>query len=146
MGGAPEFSRLVEIPRSIGREMRHRIVSDPGERDALAKRFSLLALDRFEADVTLNLLAGGMVRLEASFVAAVVQECVVTLEPVPSVVEERFSLLYGHEPGACEIVLDGAAETVEPLDGNRIDIGEAVAQQLSLALDPFPRAAGLAAP
>ena len=39
-------------------------------------------------------------------------------------------------------MLDGDAEPVEPLDDGMIDIGEAVAQQLSLALDPFPRAPG----
>ena len=39
-----------------------------------------------------------------------------------------------------EVVLDAEAEDVEPLVAGAIDIGEAVAQQLSLALDPFPRA------
>jgi hypothetical protein len=40
------------------------------------------------------------------------------------------------------VVLNGAAELVEPLPSDILDIGEAVAQQLSLALDPYPRAPG----
>jgi len=43
-------------------------------------------------------------------------------------------------------VLSGASELVEPVEDGIVDIGEAVAQQLSLVLDPFPRAAGVAAP
>jgi hypothetical protein len=34
---------------------------------------------------------------------------------------------------------DAAGEPPEPLIGGQIDIGEAVAQQLALALDPYPR-------
>jgi uncharacterized metal-binding protein YceD (DUF177 family) len=79
------------------------------------------------------------VRLDASFEANVVQECVVTLDPVPNDVAESFTLFYGEAP-------EGAGEDgiVEPLQGETIDIGEAVAQQLSLALDPYPRAPGAA--
>jgi len=68
---------------------------------------------------------------------------VVTLEPVASHVTDSFSLLYGRSQNdASEVVLSGEAELVEPLEGGVIDIGEAAAQQLSLALDPYPRAPG----
>ena len=33
-------------------------------------------------------------------------------------------------------------EIIEPLIGDSIDIGEAVAQQLSVAMDPYPRVVG----
>jgi uncharacterized metal-binding protein YceD (DUF177 family) len=57
-------------------------------------------------------------------------------------IAENFTVIYGPVEESSEIVLDGDAEPVEPLDDGMIDIGEAVAQQLSLALDPFPRAPG----
>jgi uncharacterized metal-binding protein YceD (DUF177 family) len=129
------------LPRTLGRETKHEIAATEAERAALARRFSLLTLDRLEAEVGLRTLPGGMVRLSASFTAEIVQSCVVTLEPVPGRIAEEFTLLYGDVDDAREVVLDGEAETVEPFAGDRIDIGEAVAQQLSLALDPFPRAA-----
>jgi len=138
----PEFTRTVEVPRGIGRPARHAIAADAAERAALALRFGLVALDRLEAEVRIERLRGGLVRLSAALAADVVQSCVVSLDPVASHVAEAFVLLYGSGETGREVVLDGAAETVEPLDGDRIDIGEAVAQQLSLALDPFPRAAG----
>jgi uncharacterized metal-binding protein YceD (DUF177 family) len=140
-GTEPEFARPVEVPRAAGRATTHKIAADADERAALAARFSLLSLDRLAADIRIERLPGGLVRLAASLVADVVQSCVVTLEPVSNRVEEEFILLFGAGEAAREVVLDGAAETIEPLDGDRIDLGEVVAQQLSLALDPFPRAA-----
>jgi uncharacterized metal-binding protein YceD (DUF177 family) len=136
----PEFSRPVDLARLGREEALHEIAASEAERAALARRFGLLSLDRFEARVRLRRLAGGMVRLAAAFEADLVQECVITLEPVPSRLEERFSLVYGALEATTEVILDEAEETVEPLEGDRIDIGEAVAQQLSLALDPYPRA------
>ena len=137
---APEFARAVELPRAIGRLTIHAVAADAAERAALARRFSLLSLDRLEAEVRLERLEGGVVRLTASFAAEAVQECVVTLEPVPARIAEDFTVLYGAAEAGRDIVLDSEAEPVEPLEGGRIDIGEAVAQQLSLSLDPFPRA------
>ena len=62
---------------------------------------------------------------------------------VAASISEEFTLLYG--PADAEGQAAGAVEddcAFEPLSGNTIDIGEAVAQQFSLALPPFPRAPG----
>jgi len=134
---APEFSRPVALPR-LGQVERFRIAADEGERAALARRFGLLAIERFEADVVLRRLREGA-RLEASIDAEVVQECVVTLEPVRNRVRDEFSLLYG-----AVVPAEHEDAVVEALEGDSIDVGEAAAQQLSLALDPYPRAAGVA--
>jgi uncharacterized metal-binding protein YceD (DUF177 family) len=142
-----EFSRKVEIDRlPPSGETAHDIAASEVERAQLARRFALVALDRLEARVTLARLPGGLLRLAAELSADVVQECVVSLEPVASRIEDRFMLLYGHaQDEADEVVLSGEAELVEPISGGTLDIGEAVAQQLSLALDPFPRRPGAAA-
>jgi uncharacterized metal-binding protein YceD (DUF177 family) len=137
---AIEFSRPVDTARLKGEEQQvYDIAATSAERAGLARRFGLEALDRLEARVRLSRVAGGYVRLAAELSADVVQTCVATLEPVASRVEDAFALLYGAVEEEGEVVLDNEAETVEPLDGGTIDIGEAVAQQLSLALDPYPR-------
>ena len=142
-----EFSRPVAIDRLPPGATVREIAAEPAERAALARRLGLLSLDRLEARVTLEPLAGGLVRVDSLLTADVVQECVVSLEPVAVRVEDRASLLYGEDgDGAQEVVLSGEAEPVEPAVGGTIDIGEAAAQQLSLALDPFPRAPGVAPP
>lgn len=142
---AVEFSRPVDTTRLTRDEIVHEIAATPTERAALAKRFDLLDLARLDARVRLRRLPGGMFRLTADLAADVTQTCVVTLEPVTSRVAERFTLLFGTVADTGEVELDGDSETVEPLEDGVIDLGEAVAQQLSLALDPYPRAPGAAA-
>lgn len=137
-----EFARPIELSRLNHGEQRFEISANAVERAALAGRFGLVELDRLEAVVRLGRIAGGLVRLEAEIAADVTQTCVVTLEPIKNRVTEAFTVLYGEGAEAREVTLDGEAETIEPIVGGMIDIGEAVAQQLSLALDPFPHAPG----
>jgi uncharacterized metal-binding protein YceD (DUF177 family) len=77
--------------------------------------------------------------------ARVVQSCVVTLEPVVADVADSFTLYYAEEvvpPGhAVDLPIEDE-DWPEPIEDGRIDVGEAVAQQLALALDPYPRAPG----
>jgi uncharacterized metal-binding protein YceD (DUF177 family) len=141
-----EFARPVDVANLAPGVTHRTIAATAAERAALARRFSLLALDRLEAAVRLEPLAGGLIRLTAELSADVVQACVVTLEPVASRIEEAFTLLYGAAAAAGEVTLSGEAELVEPLAGGTLDVGEAVAQQLSLAIDPFPRAPGVEPP
>jgi hypothetical protein len=131
-----EFSRPVAAS-GLTEPETHRIEAGETERVALARRFGLRALDRLEAEVRLAPFGRG-VRLEATLEADVVQHCVVTLEPVANHISDRFALVYGEAPAGDE------GTVVESLEDETVDIGEAVAQQLSLALDPYPRAPGAA--
>jgi uncharacterized metal-binding protein YceD (DUF177 family) len=144
--GAPEFSHPVSIARLGFKPASYKIAANASERAALARRFDLLSLDRFEATVTLQREAGDAVRFEGEIEADLVQACVASLEPVPSHVADRFTLIYRpdiDEATADQMALDNPEdEIVEPLMGDSIDIGEAVAQQLSVAMDPYPRAPG----
>lgn len=134
-----EFSRPIDVTRLGAAEARYEIVAGEAERVALARRFGLLSLDRLEARVTLRRLAGGMVRMTATLSADLSQTDVVTLDPLPGHVEDEFTLLFADEASDAG-ALDPEAELVEPLEGGHVDIAEAVAQQLSLAIDPYPRA------
>jgi uncharacterized metal-binding protein YceD (DUF177 family) len=81
--------------------------------------------------------------LEATFEADFVQACTVTLEPVPGGISDRFALVYGPISEHCHDIERGVDEPAfEPLEGDTIDIGEAVAQELSLSLPLCPRHPG----
>jgi uncharacterized metal-binding protein YceD (DUF177 family) len=136
----PEFSRLVPLARLGSAPFRQQIEANRQEREKLAHRFDLMSLDRFVADVELRRQSCGTVLLEAAFEAEFEQCCVVTLDPVRGALSRRFSLVYG--PAGAEereMVLSEDEPALEPLTGDAIDIGEAVAQELSLALPEFPR-------
>lgn len=145
----PELSRPHSPDRIPPDGFTGRLEATAEERAALAERFGLPAIEALTAEFHLKTIAGGpMVRLTAHFSADVTQVCVVTLEPFPAHVEDDFEMVFGPEgeqykPGQ-EIQLDvEAADPPEPfgVDG-MVDVGEAVAEHLALALDPFPRKPG----
>ncbi len=143
---ANEFSRPVRLD-TIGSQPRAmRIEADEAERKALARRFSLTALDRLEAELNVH-SAGDDVVAEGRMRAELVQACVATGAPVPARIEEPFVLRFrpeGTPEEGFEVELD--AEELDTIfyEGSAVDVGEAVAQTLALALDPFPRADGAA--
>jgi uncharacterized metal-binding protein YceD (DUF177 family) len=137
---APEFPRPVPLARVGAEPFRQEIRATLGERAALARRFDLVSLDRLDAVVELMRQGDRTVLLRAEFEAAFEQTCTVTLDPFSSVLVERFTLMYG--PPEAEDAASGMAGdevAFEPLSGDTIDIGEAVAQEFSLALPAFPR-------
>jgi uncharacterized metal-binding protein YceD (DUF177 family) len=137
---AVEFRRPVPLMRLGSEPFRQHIAASEAEREALARRFDLLSLDRLEAEVELLREPAGTILLSAAFEAAFAQECIVTLDPVAGQVSDRFSLRYGTPEAEAEAPAGDDDPAFEPLEGDIIDIGEAVAQEFSLALPPFPRA------
>ena len=145
MADRPEFSRLVDCAALATGPVRETIEATAAEREVLARRFGLVALTRLGAEVTLAPTTAGQVRLDGRLTAHVAQSCVVTLEPVEADIDENFTLYYaeaGTPAGpSVDLPMDDEAWP-EPIEDGRIDVGEAVAQQLALALDPYPRAPG----
>jgi len=138
--GAPEFARPVALARLGSEPFRTRIAAEERERAALARRFELVSLDRLVAEIELVREAGGTILLSAAFEAEFAQQCSITLAPVAGSVGERFQLRYG-PPDAEESAPAGDEDPAfEPLFGEVVDVGEAVAQEFSLALPQFPRA------
>jgi len=124
------------------------IVASDGERAALAKRFGFLALPAFSARVTVDRRIGGQIMVEGRLRGKVVQACVLTLDPVTQELDDAFRLVFKkdladeRDPESGEAVLSAHADSPEPLSGNLLDVGELVAEQLSLAADPYPRRPG----
>ena len=129
----PEFSRVVALARLGSATFWQKIEATPSERERLSRRFDLLALDRLTAAVQLRRQGDELIVLKAALEAEFVQSCVVTLEPVEGAVSDRFTLVYGPaEAEQREVGSQQAEAALEPLNRDVIDIGEAVAQALSL--------------
>ncbi len=137
----PEFSRPVRVD-TLGEGARAiAIEADAAERAALARRFGLIAIDRLEARAEVRATAGAVLAT-GRLTAAVTQACVASGEPVPAAIDEPFDLRFVPEGGSAdeEIELEEGDLDVIGYEGSAIDLGEAAAQTLALALDPFPRA------
>jgi uncharacterized metal-binding protein YceD (DUF177 family) len=141
----PEFSRKLPVHRGVEPVQAFKIEANAAERAALAKRFDLIALDSFSAEGTLATLDGGRRALLRGRIAAqVVQRCVVTLEPVADEIDEAFGLDYADDVMVAaiekELELDPEADDPpDPLEDEAVDVGEAAAEHLALALNPYPR-------
>jgi uncharacterized metal-binding protein YceD (DUF177 family) len=140
-----EFSRPVRADQ-LGKlgDSLVTISADEGERAALMRRFSLLALDRLEAEYQLS-AEGGTILARGHVRAALAQPCVATGLPVPETVDADFVLRFvpegGDLPEGEELELDAEDCDTIGYDGNVIDMGEAVAETVALAMEPYPRAA-----
>lgn len=136
-----EFARVERLDTIGGEERQVAIAADESERLALARRFRLMAVERLEATFAIRREAGG-VAARGRVAADVVQACAVTGDPVSATVDEEVDLRFVEPAGRGgdeEVELSGdALDTIE-IEGGGIDLGEAAAETMALALDPFPR-------
>lgn len=138
----PEFSRPVRIDQLARHAQGVTISADPAEREALARRFNLLGLERLDADYGLTEEASGIVA-RGHVRAQLTQPCVATGLPVPESIDTDFLLRFVRESGADaaeeELEIDSDDCDVISFDGQVIDMGEAVAETVALAMTPYPR-------
>lgn len=143
-----EIERLVDLDRMGAAGAAVEIAPSESERTALAKRFGFLGLPAFSARVTVDRRPGRQVVVEGRLRGRIVQACVLTLDPVAQDLDDTFRIVFKQDmaderdPESGEAVLNSQADAPEPLTGNMLDVGEIVAEQLSLAADPYPRRPG----
>ncbi|MFZ1990920.1 MAG: DUF177 domain-containing protein [Alphaproteobacteria bacterium] len=135
---------LTDLPPA-GREISRTL--NEAECALLAKHAGIEAVSALAAKGQVKPWANG-IEVEVSFIADVVQACVVTLEPVPDHIKGAFARRYlpgldEAESGAIDLSPD-EQEPPEPLVGDAIDLGPTLAEELILALNPYPRAPGAA--
>lgn len=141
----PEFSRPERVDTIGERDRSVTVEANAAERAALAARFGLIAIDRLHADFAIRREASG-ISARGRVTAAVVQACSVTGDPLPIKIDETAALRFVAEsPDAEEVELDSEALDTIPYEGGAIDLGEAAAETMALALDPFPRGPNAAA-
>ncbi|HVJ32184.1 MAG TPA: DUF177 domain-containing protein [Terriglobia bacterium] len=144
-----EFSRIITLDKISLTESSRHIEADPAERQALALRFGLVALDSLKADLRFKRTGAGVIRVWGHLQAAATQSCVISLAPVPAELAVDFEMFFTEDVGAsdAELTLEyDQDDPPEPVTGGQIDLGEVVAEQLGLNLDPYPRAPGARLP
>ena len=134
----PELSRPVPVralpPQTVT------ITASEAECAALAARFDIPAVKRLEARLD-AVARENAIMVSGTMTAGIVQDCAVAHEPFDTAIEEPVSLRFVPDTQAVpddaeyelsEDELDDIAYT-----GDTIDLGEAVAQTLGLAIDPY---------
>lgn len=133
-----EFPRWIDL-RQIG-PAPVELVASAEECAALAARFGLVAVARLEASVTLA-ADGDVVTAAGRLRAAWTQSCAVSGEDLPQTADEPLALRFvpTRAPSASEAEIELSEAELDEIEytGTSFDLGEAVAQSLALAIDPF---------
>jgi len=150
MSKNPPFERIYDLSdlSSAGADVT--IDLDAAQRARLAEWLDAQAVERFLAVVTLRKLALNRYRYDARMVCDLVQASVVSLEAVPTKIEEEFTreLHVAHRlrreiADESELTLAAADDdTPEEIESSRYDLAGPLLEELSLALDPYPKAPG----
>jgi uncharacterized metal-binding protein YceD (DUF177 family) len=147
----PVISRPVEIVTIGAEQSVARIEIGTEERKALAAALELVDIPALSAEIGLSRDRGGTVHLDGRLSAELVQNCVVSLEPVRQTIEEPIRLSFVESardarPSAAVDIVPTEDDPPEILDGPILDLGPIVVEQLLLGIDPYPRAPGAAPP
>lgn len=133
-----ELPRVVKLRQIDARPVR--IEADAEERAALAERFGIVAVDRLAADVTLE-REGEDVAVSGRLEADIVQTCGISGEDFPVRIDEPIALRFvpevAHTVPDEEIELEESELDEIEYTGDALDLGEAIAQSLGLAIDPY---------
>lgn len=155
MSGSLPFSSFYDLTNLPERGAELTIAPGAKERTRIAAWLNIDSLGGLKAAVKLTRAESGRFLYCAHFDADVVQACVVTLEPVPSHLSADFERCYQLAPSTLRAsrkrnVPPEAALNQEDVDAPEfvsspvIDIASPVLEELSLALDPYPRQEGVA--
>ncbi|WP_017665433.1 YceD family protein [Porphyrobacter sp. AAP82] len=142
MSGAPppsELSRMIKARPLPGGPVVIEATAD--ERAALALRFGLGAVEALRAEVSLEQRPRA-IRATGRLTAAIQQPCAISGEDFPVAIDEAVDLRFveeGPRPAgeAEEIELEADDCDEIAFSGEMFDLGEAVAQTLGLAIDPY---------
>ncbi len=139
---------LSDIPET-GR--RYELSADAVVREAIARGARLRSLPELVAVFDVTRYGPEGLRVTGQVSARVGQDCVVTLEPMESRIEEMVDLVF--DPRAAESVpgpqakrgVDIGSEAGDPpelLRGGAVDLGAIAVEFLNLGIDPYPRKPG----
>lgn len=153
-GDELEFSYAVDVA-ALGRARRaFQLETNEEQRARVAERLGMLSIEQFSGGLQVT-ATKAVIKISGDFSADLTRECVASLEPMNERVEEAFqiellrsalsSVSDSFSPQSAqgdENSWDGADVAPETHEGDTLDLGELLVQQLSLAMDPFPRKPG----
>jgi hypothetical protein len=140
-----ELHRPVMVERVGPAGLDYVVEASRDECAALANRMDLPAVLSLTCRFSLEQDLAATLVVRGHLIARIVQACVVSLDDFTTTVEERFvvrCVAQGMESD------DPDPEALDEIThaGGIVNLGEAAAEQLALALDPYPRAPGAVLP
>jgi uncharacterized metal-binding protein YceD (DUF177 family) len=143
-----DFSLKLEIAELDSEAQLYSLVASEADREALVERFDLVSLTKLEADVSVRHKGGQQgILIKGQLRASLEQRCIISLASVPETLDVPFELLLvdaemANRMDEEESYLDPNAPEYDALEGDSVDVGDVVAQTLSISMEPYPKAKG----
>ena len=150
------FFDIDDLEKSKPTELT--LQADEDECRDLARRFSVEAIKDVKADLVLQKTAG-IIQVKGQFSCTVTQNCVVSMEPFDTSLSEPVEGWFADKENTvsfaaakkerdvakhqAEVEILDEKDDPEPIIEGRIDLGELVAQHISLAIPLYPHKEGV---
>ena len=138
----PELSRTVKLSEIGNSAKTATLLATEDECTALAKRFDLPSIKSISAEYVLK-ANDEKITFAGTIHSKLQQMCAISGEAFSVTIKEPFNIAFvdkiAEPENEEEIELEADDCDLIAIDGNQIDIGEAAAQTLYLALPPYPR-------
>lgn len=139
-------TRLYPVDQISSAGISGHFDADIDQRKNIIRALDLLELEEFRFEYRLHRTSRGRFKLKGQLTARALQNCVVTLEPVPALIEDSVEidlwpaedvkrLESEAESEGMSVQLDGP----EPIDGDSIDVGQLAYEHFAAALDLYPK-------
>ncbi len=138
----PEFSFSINLGELSSSGKCFQLKTGREERQRIARRLGVIAVRECEGEINIR-ATKTIIDVSGSLRAELTRECVASLEEMEETIADSFELQFFRSEKALEAIEDEEeAEFAEVHEGDIFDLGELLVQQLSLAMDPFPRKPG----
>lgn len=154
MTGKPQgaIPHMVSVARLPQNGMQLTLKANDKELRALANDHDLVSVQSFKAELLIKKWRKDGVKITGAVAAEITQNCVITLEPLTSRIENEIDAVFVQEGSKLarpplssdgEIVIDyEGADIPETFAGDSIDVGALAEEFFGLAIDPYPRKPG----
>lgn len=146
------FSFLVKVGHISANPVRIKLEANDEERAGLAQLWNIVSVESFKAELQVTRWKKDGLKVKGNVKASITQECVVSLEDVPSQIDEDFEQIFVPEGSKLarlvlneegEIIVSAEGDDIpEQFTGDTIDAGALVTEIAALAIDPYPRKDG----
>ena len=151
-------SVVVDVRRIPSAGSRISLVADDEARAGLAQSYDVVSVEAFRIDGMIRSLGPGRFHLSARIRAEITQECVVTLEPVQTSIDEAVDQEFAQESNAPSHMqarrrpdaagdddddgIEVDPDAPEPFRGIQCDVTPFLLECFSLAIPDYPRKRG----
>jgi uncharacterized metal-binding protein YceD (DUF177 family) len=147
------FSYAVKVGHISANAVTVTLEANEKERADLAHLWKILSVEKLTAELQISRWKKDGVRLRGHVNSEITQACVVTLEPVSDKISEDIEQIFVPEGSRlARLVLDERGEMVldpdgddipEAFVGDTVDAGAVICEAIALAINPYPRKAGV---